>query len=241
VATYAFTLQIYFDFSAYSEIARGSARLFGIDLMRNFDQPYLVTNVSDFWRRWHISLSTWIRDYVYRPLGGNRGSKPRVLFNLVVTMFLSGLWHGAAWNFVRWGLYHGLLLLVDVLVRRTAFASRLLAGKYAALIGALSWLVTFHLVVLGWVLFRVDRVGDVGVIVSRIGAAFVTVGPTAAQLGFFAAVAGFLLLSRIDRKRGILRRIDADPSMSVVFYAALIVAAILGAPEEAPAFIYFQF
>ena len=242
VATYAFTLQIYFDFSAYSEIARGSARLFGVDLMRNFDQPYLVTNVSDFWRRWHISLSTWIRDYVYRPLGGNRGSRPRVLFNLVLTMFLSGLWHGAAWNFVLWGLYHGLLLLVDALVRPTVFARRLVHGRFAAVVSAVAWLSTFHLVVLGWLLFRVDRVGDVPIIVERIGTALAGhSAPHPAQLGFFAAVAGFLALSWLDRRLGLLRRIDADPALSVIFYAALIVAAILGAPAQAPGFIYFQF
>jgi alginate O-acetyltransferase complex protein AlgI len=240
VATYAFTLQIYFDFSAYSEIARGSARMFGVDLMRNFDQPYLVTNISEFWRRWHISLSTWIRDYVYRPLGGNRGSKPRVLFNLVLTMFLSGLWHGAAWTFVLWGLYHGLLLLVDVLVRRTPFAARLVAGSWRPLIGIAGWFLTFHLVVLGWVLFRADRVADVATIVGGIGASLFT-APAVPQLWFLAALGVFLVLSWIDRTYGLLRRIDGDAAISVLFYGALVIASVLGAPDQSAAFIYFQF
>ncbi len=120
VGTLAFTIQIYCDFSAYSEIARGSARMFGVDLMRNFDQPYLASNVGMFWKRWHISLSTWIRDYLFIPLGGSRVSKPRLLFNLTITMFLSGLWHGAAWNFVLWGLYHGALLAISAILAGTA-------------------------------------------------------------------------------------------------------------------------
>ena len=125
VATYAFTLQIYCDFSAYSEIARGSARLFGIDLMRNFDQPYLTTNIRDFWRRWHISLSNWFRDYVYLALGGNRRGRVLTLVNLAITMLLSGLWHGAAWNFVIWGAIHGLMLIIERLGGKQTFYERL--------------------------------------------------------------------------------------------------------------------
>jgi D-alanyl-lipoteichoic acid acyltransferase DltB (MBOAT superfamily) len=242
VATYAFTLQIYFDFSAYSEIARGSARIFGVDLMRNFDQPYVAGNPSEFWRRWHISLSTWIRDYIYLPLGGNRGSRPRVLFNLVLTMLISGLWHGAAWTFVLWGLYHGLLLLVDVLVRRTDFARRRLGFIPDEVRGFLGWWLTFHLVVGGWILFRADSVADAWTVVAGIfGAALSVSTLLPAQLAFLAVVAIFLWLTWLDRTRGLLRAIDADGAMSIVFYGALLVAATLGAPAEAPAFIYFQF
>ncbi len=242
VATYAFTLQIYFDFSAYSEIARGSARIFGIDLMRNFDQPYLSGNPSEFWRRWHISLSTWIRDYVYLPLGGNRGSRPRVLFNLVATMLLSGLWHGAAWTFVLWGLYHGVLLLLDVVLRRGDRLGRMFAFLPAATRATVGWLLTFHLVVVGWILFRAATVRDAWTVFTGILAApFGDVAVRPEQLLFFAAVAGFLWLSRLDRRHGLLRRIDDDLSLSVLVYGALVVAATLGAPEEAPAFIYFQF
>jgi alginate O-acetyltransferase complex protein AlgI len=242
VGTYAFTLQIYFDFSAYSEIARGSARIFGIDLMRNFDQPYLSGNPSEFWRRWHISLSTWIRDYVYLPLGGNRGSRPRALFNLVLTMFLSGLWHGAAWTFVLWGLYHGVLLLFDVLLRRGDRVRRSLAFVPAPWRAAAGWLLTFHLVVAGWILFRASSVRDAWtVFVGILGAPWGDAAARPEQLVFFAGVAAFLWLSRLDRSRGLLRAIDDDLSLSVIFYGALVVASTLGAPDQAPAFIYFQF
>ena len=239
VATYAFTLQIYFDFAAYSEVARGSARLFGVDLMRNFDQPYLVTNVSEFWRRWHISLSTWIRDYVYRPLGGNRGSRPRMLFNLLLTMLLSGLWHGAAWTFVLWGLYHGVLLLLGTLLRRTALLGPRLRGRLA---GAIGWFVTFHLVVIGWVLFRAASVGDAWRVLARVGAALTDgSAPRPVQLVGLAGLALFLALSRLERRRQVLARIDADLALSVLFYGALIAAMTLFAAEHGPAFIYFQF
>lgn len=242
LATYAFTLQIYFDFSAYSEIARGSARIFGVDLMRNFDQPYVAGNPSEFWRRWHISLSTWIRDYVYLPLGGSRGSRPRALANLVLTMLISGLWHGAAWTFVLWGLYHGVLLLLDVLIRRTAFVRQRLAFIPAQWRGFLGWWLTFHLVVAGWILFRADTVGDAWLVAQGIGSAmFSTSALQPAQLGFLIAVAVFLWLTWLDRTRGLLRAIDADGTMSIVFYGTLLIAATLGAPTEAPGFIYFQF
>lgn len=103
LATYAFALQIYCDFSGYTDMALGSAKILGFDLMANFRRPYFATSIQDFWRRWHISLSTWLRDYLYIPLGGNRRGLPRTYANLLVTMLLGGLWHGAAWNFVIWG------------------------------------------------------------------------------------------------------------------------------------------
>ncbi len=245
VATYAFTLQIYFDFTAYSEIARGSARLFGVDLMRNFDQPYLVTNISEFWRRWHISLSTWIRDYVYLPLGGNRGSRPRVLFNLVLTMFLSGLWHGAAWTFVFWGLYHGVLLLLDVLLRRTPSAAAV-RKRWPQATAALGWFATFHLVVIGWVMFRAATMGDALAVLQGIGGGIgasllAGAGPSALQLAFFTALAGLLWMARVERHHHLLARIDADAGASVVFYGGLVALMSLLGAGEGPAFIYFQF
>ena len=111
VTAYAF--QIYFDFSGYTDMARGIGRLIGLRLMLNFNNPYLATGLGDFWRRWHISLSTWFRDYVYIPLGGNRKGAARRYLNLMVTMLLGGLWHGAAWTFVLWGAFHGALLAVE--------------------------------------------------------------------------------------------------------------------------------
>ena len=115
---FAFAIQIYADFSAYSDIARGTARWFGFELMVNFDHPYLAHGPQDFWRRWHISLSTWFRDYVYIPLGGSRKGFGRELANILATFVLSGFWHGASWNYVLWGFYHGMLLVASRLRRR---------------------------------------------------------------------------------------------------------------------------
>ena len=155
IGVWAFAIQIYCDFSAYSDIARGVARMMGFDLMRNFDLPYLAVNPSDFWRRWHISLSTWLRDYLYIPLGGNRGSTFKIYRNLMLTMLLGGLWHGATWLFILWGLYHGALLCVHRALKPTL-------DKYltfrrapqAALWTVIRIVVFFQFTCFGWLLFR---------------------------------------------------------------------------------------
>ncbi|MCY1061519.1 MBOAT family protein [Nannocystis sp. SCPEA4] len=239
IAAYAFTLQIYCDFSAYSEIARGSARIFGVDLMVNFDRPYLSRNISEFWRRWHISLSEWFRDYVYIPLGGNRGSRGRALANLTITMLLSGLWHGAAWAFVVWGLYHGLLLLVHSLAR--PHLARLAAlPRFGRVMGPLAWFCTLHLVIAGWVLFRAHTLADAGRMFAAIGDLDArALAP--AHLGFLALFFGFVGMQALDRRHTLLARIHGDPSLSLVFYAAVILACILLGKEGGGDFIYFQF
>lgn len=144
----AYTFQIYFDFSAYSDMAIGLARLFGFELLENFNRPYAAVSITDFWRRWHISLSRWFRDYLYIPLGGNRKGRMRIYVNLLVVFILCGLWHGANWTFLCWGLYHGLFLVLE---RATGLRS----------IRVHRWIVlrrafTFLVVVFGWVLFRAD-------------------------------------------------------------------------------------
>jgi len=152
---YLFAFQIYADFSAYSDIARGVSRMMGIELMRNFESPYFSRNIQDFWRRWHISLSTWLRDYLYISLGGNRLGAVRTYINLMVTMILGGIWHGANWTFVIWGVIHGGVL---------AFHRRFMAGKQTVSQGwwqpAVSMLATFHIVVLAWIFFRADSLED---------------------------------------------------------------------------------
>lgn len=240
VATYAFTLQIYCDFSAYSEIARGSARLLGIELMRNFDQPYLARSVRDFWRQWHISLSEWFRDYVFVPLGGSRKGRTRTLANLTATMFLSGLWHGAAWNFVLWGMFHGVLLLVHALWSARPWAARMMA-KLGGFGSVLAWFVTLQLVVIGWVLFRVDTVGDALTIVGRMFTAPFFGPPTVAQVVFFIAVGGFIALSALDRRFRWRQRIDASPAAAIVLYGAAAIATFVLGAQGGPQFIYFQF
>jgi len=147
---YGFAFQIYCDFAAYSTIARGTARLFGIELMRNFATPYLSRNPSEFWTRWHISLSQWLRDYLYIPMGGSHEGQLKTLRNLVITMTLGGLWHGAGVFFVIWGLYHGLLLVLYRLVPIDVFLERRL-GRFGQFV---STLIFFHLVCIGWIFFR---------------------------------------------------------------------------------------
>lgn len=242
VATYAFTLQIYCDFSAYSEIARGSARIFGVDLMRNFDQPYLSGDIAQFWRRWHISLSNWFRDYVYIPLGGSKQGKPRTLANLTITMFLSGLWHGAAWTFVIWGLFHGLLLLLNVQIGQRIRAK--LPDNTATRFGA--WCLCFHLLVFGWILFRAKSMDHFLTLLRSIGRELGGLfvggpGPSEAQLLALAGVFGFLAMSALERRHQLLRRIWSSSTASVVFAAVLIVLMLLLGLPDGPTFIYFQF
>jgi len=145
VGIIAYTLQIFLDFSAYSDMAIGLAKIFGFDLRENFNLPYIAKSIQDFWRRWHISLSSWFRDYVYIPLGGNRKGNVRTYINLVIIFFICGLWHGAAWSFVIWGLWHGLFLVIE-----RAFLSKLLDK----LPGVFRRIYTLLVVIVGWVLFR---------------------------------------------------------------------------------------
>ena len=144
----AYTLQIYFDFCGYSNMAIGLAFMLGFTFPKNFDYPYAASSVADFWRRWHMSLSFWFRDYVYIPLGGNRGGRVRTLFNLLFVFFLTGLWHGAAWNFIFWGLFHGSFLLLE----------RVFLGEQLKRAGAVvPWAYTMLVVMVGWVFFRADN------------------------------------------------------------------------------------
>jgi alginate O-acetyltransferase complex protein AlgI len=143
----SYTFQIYFDFSAYSDMAVGLAHLLGIQFPQNFNSPYKAVDIADFWRRWHISLSTWLRDYLFIPLGGSRGSDLETIRNLTITMFLGGLWHGADWTFVVWGLYHGVLLAGHASLRRRGWT---LHSRF------LSRFATLFLVVIGWVFFRAN-------------------------------------------------------------------------------------
>ncbi len=160
LATLLFAVQIYADFSGYSSIAVGCARLMGMQLMRNFHHPYFARSVADFWTRWHISLSTWFRDYVYIPLGGNRVSLPRHYVNLLVTFAISGLWHGANWTFVVWGVYNGVLLIVEQMTAALFTRNALLRWVWRAL--------TLAAVVLGWVFFRAVSMEQAGGILGRI-------------------------------------------------------------------------
>jgi alginate O-acetyltransferase complex protein AlgI len=161
-----YTLQIYFDFSGYSDMAIGLGRMFGFRFPENFNYPYIAASVQDFWRRWHMSLSAWFRDYVYIPLGGNRTSTGRMYFNLVLVFFLCGLWHGASWTFVVWGLYHGVFLVLE----RVG-----LAAVVSALPRPMRHVYALLVVMVGWVIFRADTIGGaVVMLAAMVGAGAAT-------------------------------------------------------------------
>ena len=241
LALYAFAFQIYGDFSGYTDIARGCARLLGFDFALNFRHPYLARNPSDFWQRWHISLSSWLRDYLYIPLGGNKGSSARTLRNLFLTMLLGGLWHGASWTFVIWGAYHGLLLVVHRLLKPTL---NKLQPKGA--LGAGLWSVTrgaflFHLVVLGWLPFRahsLTEIKDVLLGVTHRGGALGEALLSAKWL--LACVPLLMLLELGDELRpGFLGRRQFW-ARGLVYVTVVVSIFVAGAPGG-QTFIYFQF
>ena len=152
IGAFAYTMQIYFDFSGYSDMAIGLGKIFGFHFLENFNYPYISRSITEFWRRWHISLSTWFRDYVYIPLGGNRCSKPRWLFNILAVWTLTGIWHGAAWNFMLWGFYFGIILIIEKV---------LLNKVLERLPSAIRWIYSFLLIMIGWVIFRSESLAQI--------------------------------------------------------------------------------
>jgi alginate O-acetyltransferase complex protein AlgI len=241
IAIYAFAIQIYCDFSGYSDIARGTARILGFDVFQNFNLPYLTTNPRAFWRAWHISLSSWFRDYVYIPLGGNRGSRWHTLRNLAITMLLCGLWHGAAWTFVLWGVFHGAMFTLYDLWSRNA-AGRWVSARKGALAQALKCVVFFQCVCLGWLLFRSNSVSQAANMLRSIVFNFsvdASMGNVAVKLAFFAVP---LLLVQICQKRFGMAPWDSwrTEFQGMALVAAVLFVALLGAPNRTQ-FIYFQF
>ena len=166
IATLSFTIQIYCDFSAYSDIAIGCAKLMGVDLMENFKMPYFSKSIAEFWSRWHISLSTWFKDYLYIPLGGSRVNKKyKMYLNILIVFIVSGLWHGANWTFLVWGFLHGFYQLVERTIKGL-FEKSKHAFKMPDII---KWAITFVLVLVGWVFFRANTIGDAFYVLSNIG------------------------------------------------------------------------
>ncbi len=235
LATYAFAFQIYADFSGYTDIARGVARMLGFDIRRNFRVPYIATDPSDFWRRWHISLSSWLRDYLYIPLGGNRGGGLFTARNLLLTMLLGGLWHGAAWNYVIWGAYHGLLLGVFRLTRSDTPRPRLRRGL--AIAGF------FQLTCLGWLIFRAKDLPQIATFLTALVTDLSLADLPGSSLLLVAVFA--LPLVALDAWR--VRSDDPEPwrllptAAQALFITALLYATVLLGTPYATQFIYFQF
>ena len=238
MGAYAFALQIYGDFSGYTDIARGVSQLFGISLLENFRQPYLSRSVTEFWQRWHISLSTWLRDYLYIPLGGNRGGRVATARNLMLTMLIGGLWHGAAWTFVAWGALHGAYLVLE---RLLGVPSRR-AGRQPPSRRLLWTLGTFHAVVVGWVFFRAADLQ--GAIDYLVGIASLRPGGIEWSLLITLAISGSIaltldLLSAAGRADDAVRRVAPAPRGLLLGAMLVVVLVISGGAREQ--FIYFQF
>lgn len=239
VAAVAYTFQIYFDFSAYSDIAIGAAALFGFPLPENFRRPYLARNLFEFWNRWHISLSTWLRDYLYIPLGGNRVSKPKVLRNLMVVMVLGGLWHGADWRFAFWGLIHG----VGLVVIRIWWWQR--GGRpktYTALAAARGMLVTFVIVVLTRIFFRAPDMDHAWQMFGRLLAfegGLANVSTAVWVVLAIAALSHAIPLSLWTRSSELFARAPAPLRAAALVGLGLVIRQVTN--FEVQPYIYFQF
>ena len=245
LATYAFAFQIYLDFSAYSDIAIGLARIMGINICENFQWPYLARNISEFWRRWHISLSTWLRDYLFIPLGGSKGANWRTGVNLIIVMFLGGLWHGADKKFIVWGLWLGLALaiyhtIVHALGRKAVGPDAPFRWFHIP-----SILFTFHIVLVSWVFFAANSMGDALLVFKRLLASQAqwsfSIAPDVVQATQIILL--IAILAHIARGLQWTRPLQRvrNPIMLGVAWGVLAALTIVFMPAESTKFIYFQF
>lgn len=248
IATYFFAFQIYCDFSGYSDIAVGTARVLGFELMTNFERPYFAKSIAEFWKRWHISLSTWFKDYLYIPLGGNRVAKWRWCANLFIVFLVSGLWHGANWTFVVWGALHGFYLVFSILTGdgRSKLRRALALDRLPGLVKISQILITFHLVLLAWIFFRANHLADALLIIEKISlaltsAAVPAIGKLINMPDLFFLLALIALMNLYERWQPSLpvflkHRLAAVALASLLFWAIVVWGAF-----NNQQFIYFQF
>ena len=238
----AFSLQIYGDFAGYTYIARGISKWLGIDLTINFERPYLAVSPRDFWRRWHISLSRWLRDYLYISLGGSHGTKAKKYTNLLITMFLGGLWHGASWNFVIWGIYHGFLLVIDHYLNDHGISFRVLPARFTGINRASRVIGMYLLTLGGWLLFRVTSMQQAGDIVRNMFLNF-SWSPEVAMLAPPVLVLMIVLFAfhiAQERRNNDLMVLGWSPLARFGLYVFLLVTILAVGIKPMP-FIYFQF
>jgi D-alanyl-lipoteichoic acid acyltransferase DltB (MBOAT superfamily) len=257
IAALCFTVQIYCDFSGYSDIARGVAKTLGIDVINNFERPYFATSIRDFWRRWHISLSTWFRDYLYIPLGGNRVGILRQWFNYMVTFTVSGLWHGAGMSFVVWGALHGVYQIIGNIKYKLFGKKKKLVPILQIPVNLISMLITFLLVAFAWIFFKADNIGD-GVYIathlfSNISAAtdkqylyelFNSLGLGLYELKLTAIALLWLVVSEaVSFKYEINTLLTKIPFVFrfVFYYVTVVIIIAMGVFSSGGDFIYFQF
>ncbi len=254
IATLLFALQIYCDFSGYTDIAIGCARIMGIRLMKNFDHPYRAETVKEFWSRWHISLSTWFRDYLYIPLGGNRCKRWRHLLNLFIVFLVSGPWHGAAWTFVIWGALHGIYQIVGTLTyrKRNLLLSGIGLTEKSITVRALRRLVTFILVSVGWIFFRAGSIKEAFLLFKKLFTAHVGFSEALDAIGLSTVnllliISAFLVLLILDNLVTYEGESDGSEaaflggSFVYVIWVILIVWLLLFSKDMISTFIYFAF
>ncbi|MCR4792580.1 MAG: MBOAT family protein [Lachnospiraceae bacterium] len=239
IASILYTLQIYYDFSGYSDMAIGLGKMFGFEFLENFNYPYMSRSITEFWRRWHISLGTWFREYLYIPLGGNRKGKARSYVNLMIVFFLTGFWHGAGFTFIFWGVYHGLFRVIE----RLGFSKILEKCK------PLAWIYTFFVVNLGWVFFRVGGLKNAFVMVSKMFnptlPGLYSVGELVSHRCMLAAVLGILgcgLIQQIPEKVPAIGKAVRNPVVQYLWCALIFgISIMLLASNTYNPFIYFRF
>ena len=259
IGVYGYAVQIYCDFSGYSDIAIGTAALLGFRFSRNFDQPYRAASLREFWGRWHISLSTWLRDYLYKPLGGNQRGRSRTIRNLILTMLLGGLWHGAAWNFVLWGLFHGVGLVIERVIygprlktkdrNQSDYGGGVIGGLLKIgdggrrfIIGMMGVLITFNLICFSWILFRAGDMETVQAYLEglqRWSDPVQQATPFMCGLVLLSLAAQFLPRDLPERFALVGARMGIF-GMSVLFALSIVFIKAV-APEGVAPFIYFQF
>lgn len=240
-----FTFQIYGDFSGYSDIALGTARLFGFELMQNFKYPYFSRDIAEFWRRWHISLTTWFRDYIYIPLGGSRVSKTKIIRNTFIIFLVSGFWHGANWTFIIWGFYHAILFLPLILFGKNRKHTDIVAenSKLPSIKEALQMGVTFLLAVFGWIIFRAENIQSAYAYIANIFSPSLFSIPTIFGKKAMLAICILLLAEWIQRKKDHALQIDNIKNGFIRYIIYMIIAFIILFLGEFGdnQFIYFQF
>jgi len=250
IATYFFAFQIFCDFSGYTDIARGAAQVMGFSLMENFKRPYFSKSISEFWKRWHISLSSWFKDYVYIPLGGSRVGKWRHIYNLMIIFLLSGLWHGANWTYVIWGALNGAYLVFSIRTAnmRQKVSKLLRLDRVPLLHKFIKVFITFNLVAFSWIFFRAKTISDAFYIIRHLFDGIKLNLSFGAGIGRTEIIGGMLLIlfleviHIIQRKNSMVEILSERPVYLrwAIYYIAVLCILFLG-QTSAHEFIYFQF